>query len=841
MYKIGIVVASDKLVRYPWINLKGIMNDSNQNLYKFIVFQQEQYERLFSQMKLGDLDAVVFSSNVSNDERIRNLILDNRDTITQFVKQGKGVLLLLQYRLARKNEVFDIFDKNIFNDETVADSTDKKLSKENGLVEVSVTTTVFDDKKAVDNTNNNSSEDKGFFSVSFISDKVNDGKCEQNTVVQNEEGEFDESKVYLEEGSILLSYPNQIKIKEDVYDRSQGIKFAKSFAPAYIEEYPHAYFVAPFCLETENDSKNDSENNSNTKQRKPLLIYSPNNERRIIITTLPADLQEQNRLLENMISYITRGRPEAILWKADSCKSDECQQSCKVEDYLTRAKIHFFSIDQKKTNYLTSITNIDSEDPVIKDLSLIVSRSKYVIACGSSAYDSCRKVSKKIPLPSVKTPFYSISGSDTQNEAEASQKRIIVDVPAKSQIELWAIQGFNYLLDRFPSNDKYNNKWDTLYATEQVLQLADELGQYIPDYISEQIANYLNEHNGDGETFDNVPGATRVADNIYQILNKRTKNFKLPDLKFDVAKFSDSDMEKKEVDVNSATLFDLAQLILNTDSDEELAALQGLDTIITRFVTERNPKKAAWEDDVMTTACVLRALRKIDKCSDINTSLTNLICSCFDSKDNLELTEALSKSVENARQSEFDAKKQLLLEKRKHEEEIKKKNEEIAANEEDIVTKNNLIKEKDRDIDTRDKKLVEKNDDIKEKENTIKEKDNDMKIKSMQDRAWFVLLVGLFVLSVCVFISFIIQAQSFEQSNWKTEVDDFFVQGWQIGSAILAILGTIVTIIVVGSVKYKIINKRDDKKEDENKGNEEANAQTINNDDEENKSESEAK
>lgn len=708
MYKIGVVLASGELIAYPWISLKETI-DSNQSTYEFVVFQQEQYERLFAEMKLGALDGVVFSSNVSNDERIRNLILANRDTIAQFVKRGKGVLILLQYHLARKNQAFDIIDKTVFNDELVAEKTDK-----------------------------NSSEDAGLFDVSFINDVGTDEEREQNTVVQTD-GNFDESKVYWNSDSILLSYPNRIT-SGDIYYQSQNSRFAKSFAPAYISRYPHAYFVAPFCLEAINDH--------NSIQRKPLLIYSPNNERRIVITTLPADLQEHKLLLENMISYIARGRPEAVLWKDDSCSS--CNGTCNTEDYLTRAKIHFFVTNEK---------TIDRDR-------ININRSKYVVMCGETAYSSYRSVSKKIALP-VKTSLYSISSLNTR--AEDFQKRIIVDVPAVSQIELWAVQGFNYLIERFPDNEKFNNKWDTLYATEQVITFASEIHQDIPAFISEQIENYLAEHNRDKKTFDKVENATQSAKNICRLLNIKSLNFECKRPKDNIVH-----AENVSIDISAVTLFDLAQLVLSVDDPGKLIQI---DDIIARFVTERDFRKAAWEDDVMTTSCVLRALRRIEACNTINTSLTNIICSCYDSENDLELTVSLSKSVERARQSEFNARKQMLCERSRFEERLSDAN--IS-----IMEKDNLLAIKESEI-------VKYNEIISDKEDMIES----LKNKQLRTSAWLITLCGICIFSVIMFISYIIKAQQMDQSNYISELVEFFMS-WGIGEAILGILSIVVTIIL---------------------------------------------
>ena len=57
MYKVGVIVSSGELIAYPWLDPKRIIGDTD---YEFVVFQQEQYDRLFAEMALGAFDSVIF-------------------------------------------------------------------------------------------------------------------------------------------------------------------------------------------------------------------------------------------------------------------------------------------------------------------------------------------------------------------------------------------------------------------------------------------------------------------------------------------------------------------------------------------------------------------------------------------------------------------------------------------------------------------------------------------------------------------------------------------------------------------------------------------------------------
>lgn len=718
MYKVAFVVSTGELVAYPWMNLQTLF--AEHHLYEFVIFQQEQCSRLFAEMQLDSFDGVIFSSNVTNDTRIRDLILANKDIINIYISKGKGVLILLQYHLAKKDCAFNIISNELF-----------------------------------DNINSDvyvkSEERKELYGISHLNECGDIILREQNAVVLTD-GKFDSQKVYFDEKSIILSYPNRITPKE-IFEQSQNSQYVKSFAPAYISYYPHAYFTAPFCLRSINQRGED------VAAHKPLIIYSTNENKRVIITTIPADLQEHKKLLENMISYITRGRPDAVLWKDSSCTS--CRGNCDTKDYLNKAKVHYFeTLDQD------FLENID-----------IVNRAKYVIACGETAFVSCRNHANNLSLP-IKTPLSNILACNTYEK----DKRIILDVPTVSQIELWANQGFDYLLSRFPQNDRLDNKWDSLYATRQVVLLANDIHRIIPKYIVEQIERYLTTHNQDNESFDKVDRATHAAADICELLNIKL-NFKksLNIVSESIPKITDNNIE-------TSSLFDLAQYVLLSEKVEKIPEIY---RITARFISERNFEQASWEADIMTTASVLRALVRIDYCPSINTSITNIVCSCYQNADCLKLTSLLSTSIEQARQSEYELRlnyeKKCTEYQQKHESdiaEIKNKDEKISCMFHDIEKHTNTILE-------------------------YKDLNNSLKNKNSRLSAWLITMCGLLIYFVVLFVSFIITAKSIDQMNYIKAINDFFIS-WGIGGSMIAVLTIIVTIKL-----FKVLYVSDIKKKKE--------------------------
>ncbi len=718
MYKVAFVVASGEIITYPWMNPQSLF--PNHELYDFIIFQPEQCMRLFAEMELGALDGVIFSSNVSNDSRVCNLIECHKDIIENFINQGKGILILLQYHLAKKGKIFNVVSKRIFWEQ------------------------------GEDSSNAQGSD--AVYSIKSHSEEGTDLEREQNKIVLTN-SKFDLSKVYWDNTAILLSYPNKLS-PEIIYKQSQNSRYVNTFAPAYISDYLHAYFSAPFCVWAKTKDNNII--------KKPLMIYSLNENKRIIITTIPADLQEHKEFLENLISYITRGKPKAVLWKDESCQ--KCRGKCDIEDYLKRAKIHYIKASEKE----------------FKEKKSIVNGAKYVLACGMNSFQSYQVYSEKtngISLP-IRTTLNNITGKENKKD-----EKIVVEIPAASQIEIWANQGFEYLLSRFPQNNAFNNRWDSLYATKQVVLLAQKINRKIPDYITEQIERYLLLHNQDNESFDKVDRATEAAAEICKTLNLNL-NFKEIECK-DIYCSSSIPHEK----IMTASLFDLAQYVLTVNSLEDIPDIY---EITARFIVERDTEKASWDDDVITTATVLRALLRIDEDPSINTSIINIVSSCYDDMGCTELTKALSLSIEQVRQSEYDVRKKLEQNTESFQEELTKNTKKIEQN---VLAINSQ-----KDIICRNKEIISEYEEI----------NKSLKNKNSRLHAWIVAIGGLLVYLIFMLVAFIIKAFNFEQKQYMNQVIDF-LGFWGIGGMIITLTGILVTIIL-----FRVLYKNDIKENNHN-------------------------
>ncbi|MDE7089951.1 MAG: hypothetical protein K2O54_07515 [Prevotella sp.] len=256
------------------------------------------------------------------------------------------------------------------------------------------------------------SDDKRLYSVSPIElNKQTVGEVEFNT------------------NSILLQYPNNI-IKEDFVKKALNNSFRETIAPGFIKDYQRAYFSGPirYTIDCETES---------------TCIYSESDTKRVIITTLPVDLQEQLPLLENMVSFVCRGRPAINLLKCkDSSKcvfyssSNPC--NCEIESLLKKVNIHYTSRDiiDPKTEYKR-----------------IEERAKYNLICDKKVLKGyLKEEERKLP---IRTALSFVIPGDKTNST--------VVIEEKSIIKKWVDLGLVWIESKL---DDKAEKWDTLYTTK---------------------------------------------------------------------------------------------------------------------------------------------------------------------------------------------------------------------------------------------------------------------------------------------------------------------------------------------------------------------------------------
>lgn len=413
--------------------------------------------------------------------------------------------------------------------------------------------------------------------------------------------------------SILLQYPNNI-IKEFFVIKALKNSFRETIAPGFIKNYQRAYFSDPIRYTI--DSKTES-----------VCIYSEDDTKRVVITTLPVDLQEQLPLLENMVSFVCRGRPAINLLKCQNSSkcvfysySNPCD--CEIELLLKKMNIHYTSRDiiDPKTDYKP-----------------IEERAKYNLVCDKRVLTRCLKEEERV-LP-IRTALSFVIPRDKTNST--------VLIEEKSIIKKWVDWGFVWIESKL---DDKAEKWDTLYTTKEVALLYSYIGKVPNSYIKKKIFDYLQKHNinknsDDPFSFDGVENATEAA-HIISNCFELDFHFDKMDI-FDQHSFA---LKKgsKSVDYDSISLYECAMEVLY--NGESLTAADVIN-IFERFVSARRLNNASWDNDVLTTAIVLRALLKIEGMSIAGNYIGkfNLICSCFEDESEEKLTKALLKGIASSR------------------------------------------------------------------------------------------------------------------------------------------------------------------------------------------------
>lgn len=574
MYDLAVICSVGELNAYEWGNIKIIADSKFSNkLYNITLYQQSNIEKCFAELRMGTFDGLVIATNASNDPSLYDLLRQEKNLINNFIKSGKGLLVLLQYHLAANNQSIDLFCKDLFYD---INENEENLFKTSG-----------------------GDISKIYTKEDFI--------CEEN--------------------SILLTYPNDVIIDNFIY-KAINNKYISTIVPAFFDQY-NEQLVSSISL----------------KDDKSILLYSTNPRRRIVLTTIPADFHEQNELLENMISYITRGKPKAVLLKEDCTIDNKCLSGninyCTTEEHLIAANIHYWipeGTDKKKK--------------------MIASQAEYALICNKKIV---RQVifenNKRYNLP-IKTclSFLEPDGSNSK-----IFPNIIIDIPNMSIIKRWVRVGWDWLLTKFR-----NGKWDTLFTSEAVLRLAEVADIEIKDDLKESITEYLLSHQQNGLleselSFDGVKRATIAARNIVKI-------FKLIELQSKYDEWISKNRITEKIEYENIVITkdsvskaaDYAVKCLEneeiTEEDKQLLSKQ----ILPLLITSRDHKKASWGNDCFITAKALHALVLFENKADeigIDIIKTYLVCECCEQNEINMISFALEKNVENTRRIAYQKSK----------------------------------------------------------------------------------------------------------------------------------------------------------------------------------------
>lgn len=105
MFRIAVLCSPREMKHYDWNSINNVIENRfiNNKCYKMDIWQQEKdFKDCFDRMKTGGYHAVIFATNVSNDERLREIILDKKEVVGEFIKHGGGYLYVIKTCLRKR-------------------------------------------------------------------------------------------------------------------------------------------------------------------------------------------------------------------------------------------------------------------------------------------------------------------------------------------------------------------------------------------------------------------------------------------------------------------------------------------------------------------------------------------------------------------------------------------------------------------------------------------------------------------------------------------------------------------------------------------------------------------
>lgn len=576
MYSIGIFSNISELTTFPFSNIKVFAERefTHKDNYRFSLYTKEQKEVFLANVQTGSFDGIIFATNTANDITLKEFFENNVDVFSKYLSMGGGILVLLQYHLAIANSAFQILSDTDF---------------------------------------------PGLASTKIITKQNND---ENNSPIA-----FAREKLICQSDNIIFKYPKDILSNDGLFFTAmEKNQWQTSATPlfAYIDCFPESDFYSLIDYNESNE----------VERKKSFCIVSRNTTKRVVYTTLGLDLEE-NSLLENLVSYISKGEPSIYFKSCGACARRG--ETCDFIDLLNNTKIHF------------------SGDENIKHL------VKYEIG-------NCATTTKLSASNEGNKP-------EERNAIPIKQLIPINDCGRISRsVNVSAVKYMCKLGAQFLRTQLKGGKYGSLIGTQSTLQFFHLLNIDISEDDKKAILEYLKSHNKDHATFDAIKEPTILAHNILDLLGYADS-----DINFT---FTESDRKQAPYNVEflsmqpisnvvkllGRTLVPIDELII----DNEQQVKEYLLTAFAQIISSKDTGKISWESDCFMTSLMLIVLLKIeqwllsyDQRNKTNcVSKINIIATYFEESSELSLCSALVESADAERAKAHSFSQQLIAEKK---------------------------------------------------------------------------------------------------------------------------------------------------------------------------------
>lgn len=607
MYSVGVFANISELTTFPFANIKKIAEKSflQKENFRFALYTKEQKEVFIAGVQTGLFDGIVFATNTTNDTTLKTYFEDNKSIFSDFLASGGGILILLQYHLAIANLSFDILSSDDF---------------------------------------------PGIINCPIVTRQNND---EKNTPIS-----YDPQKLVCKENSYIFSYPRNVLVAPTryFYSAMENNKWQTGKSPLFacICNYPESDFYSII------DYRNTEEDI--TRNSESFCIVSRNVRKRVVMTTLALDLEE-NFLLENLITYVAKGEPDVFFKTCGKCR---IKGTCDFDDLLNNTKIHYTDNEGLK-----SVTKYE------------------IVNCSKMIAQNCTEmndIANRIPIKQL---------APINNGGQISRT---INVSA---IRYTCNLGAQYLRTKLS-----NGKYGSLIGTLSTLRLFKMMGIDVLGDDRESIIKYLKSHNKDKRSFDSVKASTSIAREIIDILD-----YVASDVNFEV--IDDIPKEIRTVKVSECNEIEISALVKLLGQDftpietlivhNNLYELKEVLLIIfARILSSKDSGRISWENDCFMTSLMLIVLLKIeaflaiyDEKNKTNCVVkVNVIASYFEETSEMSLYNALVSAADSERERAHMLLEKLAVEKESANRLLDENDKLKSEKQEFEVLENNILQEK---------------------------------------------------------------------------------------------------------------------------------------------------
>jgi len=403
MNVVALIQNQSEMIRYSYADARPLLSLEN---YRFDLYTAENISKLGDALNHGVYDSIVLGSNALNDQEIKEGLLKQKEDLSRYLEQPKGLVILHQMKMTTVSSY--------------------------GFLPSQFDVTAIDRKK--DNTKERAVE--GELSI----DPAN-------------------------KDHVILLYPNIVKM-DLMSERCLTMSGIEGLYWHYLKPLDDRVWVSLL-------------RDSTYKQKRDLLLVSRADlPPRIVVSSLTLDWHRQTELFENILRYVTEGRPDSAIIARKGRKSfpfDYLIANLQVRKFphavysQESVRLKALPLNVHRVIILDPAWNIkDIQNSDFQEFSRYLDKGSKLICFDRTDID--------------KPSMICIGG---ESEFRRVKKNAMIWIVSKFRDGLWD-----------------GSFWSTVDSLQVLKEFEEPLGQY-----KEEVLNYVGKHDIDG-SYDEVFGAS---------------------------------------------------------------------------------------------------------------------------------------------------------------------------------------------------------------------------------------------------------------------------------------------------------------------------------------------